>query len=54
MSPTIRVIYMTADGAAEWAARGVPNSALLQKHFAGAQLTSALATLLNAQSSTPG
>lgn len=52
-SPTIPVIYMTGDSAAEWAAHGVPNSVLLQKPFADAQLTTALATLLNAQSSTP-
>ena len=51
--PTMPMIYMTGDSTAEWAARGVPNSVLLQKPFADAQLTTALATLLNAQFPLP-
>lgn len=49
ISPTMPVIYMTGDSAAEWTSHGVPNSALLQKPFADAQLITALASLLNAQ-----
>lgn len=51
--PTMPIIYMTGDSAAEWASYGVPNSVLLQKPFADAQLATALATLLNAQSQSP-
>jgi CheY-like chemotaxis protein len=43
----IPVIYMTADSAYHWTANGVPNSVLLQKPFAPAQLIAALETLLN-------
>jgi DNA-binding response OmpR family regulator len=51
--PTMPVIYMTADSAAEWAANGVPNSILIQKPFVAAQIITAVSQLLNAQSSNP-
>jgi DNA-binding response OmpR family regulator len=47
--PEIAVVYMTADSAADWAAYGVPKSVLVQKPFAGAQLVTAMANLLNDQ-----
>lgn len=47
LKATMPVIYMTGDSAAEWAAQGVPNSVVLQKPFAEAQLVTALTTLLN-------
>ena len=47
------VIYMTGKSAKEWGAHGVPNSILLQKPFATAQLVTALAQLLNV-GNTPG
>jgi CheY-like chemotaxis protein len=50
LAPTMPVIYMTGDSSIQWSANGVPNSVLLQKPFADAQLTTALATLLNAAS----
>jgi CheY-like chemotaxis protein len=50
LAPAMPVIYMTGDSAAQWSANGVPNSVLLQKPFVDAQLTTALATLLNAAS----
>jgi CheY-like chemotaxis protein len=50
LSPTMPVIYMTGDSAAQWSANGVPNSVLLTKPFADAQLMTALASLLNAAS----
>lgn len=53
ISPTMPIIYMTGDSAGEWASHGVPNSVLLQKPFADAQLVTALATLLNTQSQSP-
>ena len=44
------VVYMTGDSAAEWASHGVPNSVLLTKPFAPAQLLTAVSQLLNAAS----
>jgi hypothetical protein len=41
------IIYMTRDSAARWAEHGVPNSILLQKPFADAQLIAALSNVLN-------
>jgi CheY-like chemotaxis protein len=48
LSATIPVIYMTGENAAGWAANGVPNSILLTKPFAPAQLLTAVSQLLNA------
>lgn len=48
--PTIPVIYMTGTHGEEWASKGVPNSVLLTKPFAPAQLVTALSNLLNAAS----
>jgi DNA-binding response OmpR family regulator len=45
--PTIPVIYLTTASAEEWAARGVPNSILIPKPFAPAQLVTAISQLLN-------
>jgi DNA-binding response OmpR family regulator len=40
------VVYVTANGH-EWGSKGVPNSVLLPKPFAGAQLVTAISQLLN-------
>ena len=48
--PTIPVIYMTGTHGEEWASKGVPNSVLLTKPFAPAQIVTALSNLLNATS----
>jgi DNA-binding response OmpR family regulator len=45
--PAFPVIYVTAAPAEEWASQGVPNSILISKPFADAQLIAALANLLN-------
>lgn len=45
--PTMTVVYMTADNAHEWAAQGVPESQLLLKPFANAQLITAVSGSLN-------
>jgi CheY-like chemotaxis protein len=45
--PDMPIIYMTGDSADEWASKGVPNSILLCKPFAPAQLVTAVAQLLN-------
>ena len=42
------VIYMSGSHADDWAVKGVPNSVMLAKPFAPAQLVTALAQLLNA------
>ena len=46
--PTMPVIYMTGAHGEEWASMGVPNSVMLGKPFAPAQLVTALSNLLNA------
>ena len=53
LSPTIPVIYMTGDSAADWAANGVPHSVLLQKPFAMAQLVTAISQLITQSNSIP-
>jgi DNA-binding response OmpR family regulator len=50
--PTFPVVYMSGAHADEWASRGVPNSIMLAKPFAPAQLVTAVAQLLN--SGNPG
>jgi DNA-binding response OmpR family regulator len=47
IDPTLPIVYMTGAAADEWASRGVPNSVLLTKPFAPAQLVTAVAQLLN-------
>ena len=47
VDPGFPVVYMTGASADEWASQGVPNSILLQKPFAPAQLVTAVAQLLN-------
>ena len=45
--PTMPIIYMTGTHAEEWASKGVPNSVILAKPFAPAQLVTAISNLLN-------
>ena len=45
--PDIPVIYMSGDSASDWSAYGVPNSIMLAKPFASAQLVTAISHLLN-------
>ena len=47
-NPTLPVVYMSGGSAGQWASRGVPNSILLPKPFAPAQLVAAISQLLNA------
>lgn len=49
----IPVIYMTGGNAHEWSVNGVPNSVLLPKPFAPAQLVTAVSHLLNIGSTSP-
>ena len=52
IDPTFPIIYMTGAAADQWASRGVPNSILLTKPFAPAQLVTAVSNLLNDSSPT--
>jgi CheY-like chemotaxis protein len=51
--PAFPVVYMTGAAADDWASQGVPNSILLQKPFAPAQLVTAVAQLLNVGTPPP-
>jgi CheY-like chemotaxis protein len=50
IDPAFPIVYMTGAAADEWASEGVPNSILLNKPFAPAQLVTAVSQLLNAGS----
>jgi CheY-like chemotaxis protein len=45
--PTFPVVYITAEAADQWASHGVPNSILISKPFAQAQLVTAVSNLLD-------
>lgn len=47
IDPAFPVIYMTGAAADQWPSHGVPNSILLTKPFAPAQLVTAISNLLN-------
>jgi CheY-like chemotaxis protein len=51
IDPAFPVVYMSGAAAADWASKGVPNSIMLSKPFAPAQLLTAISNLLN--SGTP-
>jgi DNA-binding response OmpR family regulator len=48
MDPAVPVVYMSGDSAEDWGSKGVPNSIMLAKPFAPAQLVTAVSQLLNA------
>jgi DNA-binding response OmpR family regulator len=52
IDPTMPVVYMTGTHGEEWASKGVPNSVLLLKPFAPAQLVTAVSALLNSNPPT--
>ena len=47
IDPSLPIVYMTGAAPDDWASHGVPNSVLLDKPFAPAQLVIAVAQLLN-------
>jgi DNA-binding response OmpR family regulator len=47
IEPGCPVVYMTGVAGDEWTSQGVPNSILLQKPFAPAQLVTAVSQLIN-------
>ena len=46
--PDLPVVYVSAVHSSEWTVHGVPNSIMIAKPYAPAQLVTAIATLLNA------
>jgi DNA-binding response OmpR family regulator len=48
IDPAMPVLYMTGTQGEDWASKGVPNSILLQKPFAPAQIVTAVSQVLNA------
>ena len=46
--PHIPIVYMSGDSAPEHLARGVPDSIMIHRPFAPAQIITAISTLLNA------
>jgi CheY-like chemotaxis protein len=46
--PTLPVVYTSGDSAHDWASHGVPNSVMIQKPFAPAQIVVAVSNLINA------
>jgi DNA-binding response OmpR family regulator len=47
IDPGFPVVYMSGASAADWPSKGVPNSIMLAKPFAPAQLVTAVSQLLN-------
>jgi DNA-binding response OmpR family regulator len=47
IDPSFPVVYMSGRDADDWASKGVPNSIMLAKPFAPAQLITAVSQLLN-------
>jgi DNA-binding response OmpR family regulator len=47
IEPEFPVVYMSGAAAADWTSKGVPNSIMLAKPFAPAQLLTAVSNLLN-------
>jgi len=52
IDPAFPIVYVTGAAADDWASEGVPNSILLNKPFAPAQLVTAVSQLLNGGSPT--
>jgi DNA-binding response OmpR family regulator len=52
IDPNFPIVYMSGNDADDWASKGVPNSIMLAKPFAPAQLVTAVSQLLNASPPT--
>ena len=52
IDPPFPVVYMSGDSSDDWGSKGVPNSIMLEKPFAPAQLVTAVSQLLNASPPT--
>jgi DNA-binding response OmpR family regulator len=49
LSPNIQVVYMSGDSGHDWSSKGVPNSLMIAKPFAVAQIVTAISNLLVAE-----
>ena len=47
LNPSIPIVYMSGDSAIDHASQGVPDSIMVQKPFAAAQIITGVATLMN-------
>jgi len=52
-SPEFPVVYISGASGGDWSSKGVPNSIMLQKPFAPAQLVTAISQLLNTGTLAP-
>jgi CheY-like chemotaxis protein len=52
INPDLPIVYMTGKSGHEWASLGVPNSLMLAKPFAPAQLITAVSQLINDQTTS--
>ena len=52
IDPAFPIIYISGAARDQWASQGVPNSILIEKPFAPAQLVTAVSNLLNTGSAT--
>lgn len=53
LNPTLPVVYMSGDSALDHSSQGVPQSIMVQKPFAAAQIVTAVSTLINKVPLTP-
>lgn len=53
IDPAFPVVYMSGAAAEQWASQGVPNSIMLEKPFAPAQLVTAVSHLVNISGPSP-
>lgn len=53
IDPNFPVVYISGASAGDWPSKGVPNSVMLEKPFAPAQLVTAVANLLNRGTPAP-
>ncbi len=53
IDPEIPVVYVSGHGTPDWASKGVPNSIMLEKPFAMAQLVAAMSQMLNDRRTAP-
>jgi DNA-binding NtrC family response regulator len=53
IDPEFPIVYVSGASAADWASKGVPNSIMLEKPFAAAQLVTAISNLLNTGTPSP-
>jgi len=53
IDPAFPIVYMTGAAADDWPSKGVPNSILLNKPFAPAQLVIAVSQFLNTGTPQP-